>query len=391
MSYVKNLCYLSMIIEEVVCMNPWGSSTTSMKLYGSFIEADSSIYYKTNDIDSAVDILAERDEDAFVVPSNRFRNFIYRRVEEDNGSQRIILIPKKMKAKVSREFDKVYYLPFLNRFIGFQDKRLYIFSPDSDETPFWGEKYKTCYVFGKFVFYSLDNENFGLLDVENGSKVEPFFKMDPWWNGSTKLLNSWTDEFWPVQIGEDYYLVDRHGNAFCKTSKEFKKYRNVFRSFDASKNAVLFGVGANGCPCEIAKVYVGLNSKNDILVAMPSPLERRETFWDAHGKQHVVGNVSLDTLDYYATPQSDDLVLNPYFKYPLKTRGYSVGELIHNAFRLLRSKDGKYGLINEETNLIAAEPIYDEIIKCGDGFRLSYGDSFIYLDELGNFVSRKVL
>jgi len=84
--------------------------------------------------------------------------------------------------------------------------------------------------------------------------------------------------------------------------------------------------------------------------------------------------------------------VNSYFRTPL-TLPFNTGgiarEALKNSCFVIQSHVGKYGLFNEETNKALTELIYDEICCCGDGFRLTYGDSYIYLNELGNFVEER--
>jgi len=89
------------------------------------------------------------------------------------------------------------------------------------------------------------------------------------------------------------------------------------------------------------------------------------------------------SFSYYGEIIESSFV-NSYFKIPLALP-HKLGKRLYTCFFEI-SNNGKVGIFNEETNEIVAEPIYDEVKCSGDGFRLTYGYKYIYLDELGNFL-----
>ena len=376
--------------------NVWRPITAER--HGSFVNIDYGLR-KTCDVNSSVDVLAWNMKDSVtaILPSNRFRDFIYRRINNKDNTQSVLVWTEKNDIFQSTfAFDEVYYLPFHKCFIAFHNKKVSLFDADPYKVDGWYlyvEPCEKCFVFGKFIMYSENGTDFGLYDSELHRKIPPFFRFDKYeqpWN--TELFHSWTDDFFPVVADGYYFLMDHHGTCFCRETYGIKRFENAFQGSD--KTIYVFN--------EETKVPMELKSTRYISklfeIAGTKKLAIKENdyqkyYFDAFGNWtdmvdiYVFSNGTTNkSFSYYGEIIESSLV-NSYFKTPLALP-HKLGNRLHTCFFEV-SNNGKVGIFNEETNEVVAEPIYDEVKCSGDGFRLTYGYKYIYLDELGNFLTER--
>jgi len=377
-------------------VKPW--EFMPAKRLGGFVQDGDGNLLRTCDVNSSVDVLAWNmgDSETKVQPSNRFRDFIYRRVNYGDGKKAVFRWMDNSDVFLTFKFKELYYLPFHKCFIGLNENFMYLFDEDPDKGDEWylyAEPCKKCFVFGKFIMYSEDGTYFGLYDSELHRKVPPFFQLSeedsPW---ETELFHSWTDDFFPVMVNGHWSFMDCHGNCFCREDSRIERFENAF----LVSGKRLYGFNQkNGIPmelklsCHVLK-FQRLGRKK--LVAC----DREHNIWyfDAFGELTDREDVyrSYDdtfrvSFSYYGQIVEEYTPLNSYFKTPLALP-YKLGKRLYTCFFEI-SNDGKVGIINEETNKIVVEPIFDEVKYSGEGFRLTYGYKYIYLDELGNFLMER--
>ena len=371
---------------------------TSAKRYGSFVNIDCGLR-RTCDVNSSVDVLAWNMDDSGtkIQPSNRFREFIYRRINDRDNTKSVLVWAKNSDVFISSlAFDEVYYLPFHKCFIGFYEKRITLFDADPYKVDGWylyDEPCEKCFVFGKFIMYSADGTDFGLYDSELHQKIPPFFWVNEYatpWN--TKLFHSWTDDFFPVRVNGYYSFMDYHGTCFLREKEPIERYENVFKVYGKT----IYGFDKEkGIPMELKLAsddsYFATMGKSRKLAIHKGYDDK---YFDAFGKVTNKSDVYepsnktiLVSFSYYGEVVRKEVPLNSYFKTPLALP-HKLGKRLYTCFFEI-SNNGKVGIFNEETNEIVAEPIYDEVKCSGDGFRLTYGYKYIYLDELGNFLMER--
>jgi len=359
-------------------MNAWKELTKAERL-GSFVKVDDEEIVRTAHIGSSVDVLVYKDGNCSTEVSHRFREVLYRRVERD-GKQGIILW-KDGEAFFSGWLKWVYYLPFHRCFIGHSKSFniVYIFSDDSDDVLF-EEECECIIALGSFLFFSHDGKLFGLYDSKNKRKIEPFFEL---YDQRSKLMHSWTDEYYPVKIKEHYYLVDPYGNCFCKHSEPIYKYTNIFAT-EPNSRTTCFGLNSKKEICMFPNTFYTSYEGSSLVV------QRREgDLWrhiDAYGKLR-------EDADYYQTGYYGELIhisvnLTTYSRQPMKLNGYKfTGERLFDCFWKISYKEDfcpeRYGVFNEETNEVITEPMFNEVMVSGRGIDCVNGSSVYFLDHCG--------
>jgi len=369
-----------------------------VKRLGGFVKSSDNGVLRTCDVDSSVDVLAWNMDDSGtkIQSSNRFREFIYRRVNYENGKKAVFRWTETSDVFLTTlAFDEVYYLPFHKCFIGFDAAGLYLFDADPYKEDGWylyAEPCEKCFVFGKFIMYSENGMDFGLYDSKVHRKIPPFFHFngyhEPW---KTKLFHSWTDDFFPVCINVYSSFMDCHGNCFCREFWNIERFENAY--YVLTENPYGFD-DEKGIP-------VKLNLSENTSGVQPQYCEERnilvekrrdgeDQYFDALGNftdAYKVFRLDKSLFSYYGEILQEKVPVNSYFKTPLSLP-YQLGKRLYTCFFEI-SNNGKVGIINEETNEIVAEPIFDEAKYSGDGFRLTYGYKYVYLDELGNFLMER--
>jgi len=351
---------------------------------GPFINTDKGCCYKTNDIYSSIDEYYYDGKKSWAIRSHRLREFTYVRVETKSGKGSIVLWHKERRY-MSPEFNQMYYLPFQRCFMGVNSNRVVLFSANPEEEKYLFEE--TCasvFVSGRFFFYSLDGVKWGVWDSEVQLKIEPFMQFEEIKKGS--LNHTWTDEYYPVKIDNYYYLMDCHGNCFCKSLPRIYKYKNIF----ATKN------GEEDYPS-----CFGLNEKNELVIVRKDVrgyiLSGILCEYDAHRYTRLLNAYGqhagrkIEEIDYYGNIISAGKIRCEYFSHFLKLKNYEFCyKRLHTCFWLIQhtadhAKETRYGIINTETNEIIVEPVCEEIKTYGPDLLLAYGDRYIFLNEQGKF------
>jgi len=355
-------------------MNAW-TGPIKAELFGSFVKMENNEFLKTAHIGSSVDVLKCRNGVCSTEVSYRFRGVLYRRVER-SGSEGVV-VWKDGKAFWSGWYDRVYYLPFHRCFIGRDFGNIIsLFSEDV----FFKERCESVFVLGNFLFFSYDGKLFGLYDSEYRRKIEPFFEL---YDQRVTLTHFWTDEYYPVKIKEHYYLVDPHGNCFCKHSEPIYKYTNIFAT-EPNSRTTCFGLNSKKEICMFPNTFYTSYEGSSLVV------QRREgDLWrhiDAYGKLR-------EDADYYQTGYYGELIhisvnLTTYSRQPMKLNGYKfTGERLFDCFWKISYKEDfcpeRYGVFNEETNEVITEPMFNEVMVSGRGIDCVNGSSVYFLDHCG--------
>ena len=357
-------------------MNAWNGPTKT-ELFGSFVKMENNEFIKTAHIGSSVDVLKCRNGVCSTEVSYRFREVLYRRVER--GGTQGVVVWKVGKAFWSGWYDRVYYLPFHRCFIGRDFGNIIsLFNEDV----FFEERCESVFVLGNFLFFSYDGKLFGLYDSEYRRKIEPFFEL---YDQRVTLTHFWTDEYYPVKIEEHYYLVDPHGNCFCKHDKPIYKYENLFATKPGSKT-ICFGLNSNKEICMLPKAFNAKLFANELMV--------RE--WDGCDWQDIdaYGNFMRKCYlrGYYGERMNDSKSLTTYSRQLMKLNGYALtGDRLFDCFWKISYKEGKcptrYGVFNEETNEVITEPMFDDVKVSDRGIECIYGSMIYFLDHFGKPIS----
>jgi len=222
----------------------------------------------------------------------------YHKRVSKSGKAEQVLYRGNWRVLISKKFEKVYYSPNLECCIGISGNLVYFFSEESNDA--CCVNYKFLYVRGKFVWFSNDGEYFGLLNPKNKQKIQPFCVPQE----NVPMLCTWTDNFYPVKVQDYYYLIDIHGNGFCRSEAPIEKGKNVF----ATKNdkVYLFGLDAKrtGCCVTLAVEWKDYYRKNDCIFSRNSSRFINNLgisfSVDAFGEERIVPTYLHEkVVDYY--------------------------------------------------------------------------------------------
>ncbi len=75
--------------------------------------------------------------------------------------------------------------------------------------------------------FSDKKRRYSLYSIEDGTATD-FFLDEVITSSSYKPLRSWTENYIVGRIGENYYIVDSHGNCFHESKKKYVICRNLF-------------------------------------------------------------------------------------------------------------------------------------------------------------------
>jgi len=348
--------------------------------FGSFVKIWENEFFKTAQIGSSVDVLSYRKGYCSTEVSHRFREVLYRRIES-NDRQGIVLW-KNDETFGSNWYKWVYYLPFHRCFIGYssESNTTYLFSDDV----FFEEECECVFVLGNFLFFSRDGKLFGLYDSKHQRIIEPFFEI---YDQPVTLTHSWTDEYYPVKIEDHYYLVDPHGNCFCKHRDPIYKCSNLFAT-KADSWTICFGLNSNKEICMLPGAFSAKYAEKKLLVR-----QREGYLWediDAYG--NIWKNIGFCQAGYYGEATKVSEHLTTYSRQPMKLNGYKfTGERLLDCFWKISYKEEdcreRYGIFNEETNEIITEPMYDYVRVSDRGIECIYGSMIYFLDHFGKPIS----
>jgi len=229
----------------------------------------------------------------------------YKRINETSQKEQVVYEElnrrerhPRVMTRISKEFDRVFYAPYLNYFIGISRGLFFFFN----KSTYWSycAAFKFLYVNGKFTFYSNDGKSFGVLNLKNGHKVEPFCVPQK----DVPVFEGWTDSFYPVKVNDYYYLMDLEGNCFCRSETPFEKGKNLFATTEKDGKARLFGVDNERTECCVT-LPVKCNGykveEDGIIIALVDGhyYRNERTYFDGFGKKYNNKHYTLRKIGYY--------------------------------------------------------------------------------------------
>ncbi len=231
--------------------------------------------------------------------------------------------------------------------------------------------------------FSDKKRRYSLYSIEDGTATD-FFLDEVITSSSYKPLRSWTENYIVGRIGENYYIVDSHGNCFHESKKKYVICRNLIlcdaRTYKVNGEKIeFFNFAINK---NLEKIDCSDHSEQDVVevrgLAMRKHYVRYEVL-NASG----YASVYRVNLDDYSTKEKLDqnVVFTEYDRVGYVLLDYDFNIAIDNRFtniHLLSRETLTYMLIYQETKIRYHSIMYGELACWIDG-----GD-FEFILKLGN-------